>query len=787
MIAGREDNVSKILQWLQSGPSILGLQADSQHEAIAYFISSLSRFKTEERDQILARAIIVEDIATWRQLALWESPLILIPTFSDLKMISAAVEKGHHILVPLDKTEPPIGNTLSISRLHRMEAEKALLAMGLLEERAKHLAALARRSFEAMRRELAENAISLTPEWSKKPEIARSLLPALLAGQWDDKKAADQEVISSLAGLEYPEFREILINWSRKPDPPVRLVEHTWMVSAREDAWMLLARHLTDEVLERFASTAIDVLKEMDPKFELPVDERWLANIHGKVPKYSIYLRGGIAETLALMATLSNQCEFTTRSGQDWSNHIVGAIFDGVTDWKLWASLSPVLPLLAEASPEIFLGALERNLATPSSSLIQIFTDSENILTQSSPHTGLLWAFETLAWSPEYLSQSALSLASLARLDPGGKLSNHPLGSLREVFLIWHPCTTADLEQRLVVLDTVRRREPCVGWDLMVKLLPGSHNMAFPTAKPRHRNWLPEEETHVPFVEISRAITEIVLRLLEDVGLDGPRWRDLIRLLDDLPKPEFDVVTDRLLRISRSFKEPNRSLIWEALRHLLSKHLQLPDAKWTLPTAAIEQLRQCYERFEPENPIQKRNWLFSNRCSFPEAGASRGRERDNIIDQARIKAVEELFDEGGLQMLIDLVCQAEDAYLVGVALGKSRISDGQEGSFLKQVLGSTEPARSIAAFGFLFGCTSIKGQEWLRSLRSSKFWEEWTSKQRADYYISLPFDEITWDALDTEGDEIKRRYWLEVGINGRGDLEPKDCERIVSKLTDMGG
>ena len=369
VIAGREDNISKILQWLQSGPSILGLQAESQHEAIAYFISSLSRLKIEERDKILAQAIIVEDTATWRQLALWESPLILIPTFPDLKMINVAVENGHHILVPLDKTEPPIGNTLSILRLHRMEAEKALLAMGLPDKRAKDLAALARRSFEAMRRELAENAISLTPEWSKQPEIARSLLPALLAGQWDDKKTADQEVISSLARREYPEFREILISWSRKPDPPVRLVEHTWMVSAREDAWMLLARHLTDEVAERFASTAINVLKDMDPKFELPVDERWLANIHGKVPKNSFYLMGGIAETLALMATLSDQRELTTRSGQDWSNYIVGAILDGVTDWKLWASLSPVLQLLAEASPEIFLGALERNLATPSPSL----------------------------------------------------------------------------------------------------------------------------------------------------------------------------------------------------------------------------------------------------------------------------------------------------------------------------------------------------------------------------------------------------------------------------------
>jgi len=788
VIAGREDGIPKIQQWLHSEPSILGLQAQSQDEAIAYFISSLFRLPVVEMEHVLAQAIVVQDATAWQELALRDSPLILIPTFPDRRMVTMAIERGHHILIPLDLSEPPIGNTHTISRLHRREAEKALAAMGIPENRIRDLAGLARQNLEAMRRELADrNAIILIPEWAKQPEIARSLLPALLAGRWNDECVADQEAIACFAGCDYSKLREILINWSQKPDPPVHLVEHTWTVTAREDTWLLLARHLANEVLGRFASAAHNVLGELDPKFELPVDERWLANIHGQELKYSVYLRGGIAETLALMATFSDQCTLATRSGQDWANQIIGAIFGRATDWKLWASLSPVLPLLAEASPEIFLKSVERNLGTPSPSLIQIFSDSENILIQSSPHTGLLWALEVLAWSPEYLGQSALLLASLARLNPGGKLSNRPLASLREIFLLWHPGTAANPEQRLRVLDLIRHREPNVAWDLMVNLIPGSHNTAFPTHKPEYRDWLHEADNPVPFVEISKAVNEIVARLLEDAGTDGVRWRALIELLDDIPKPEFDMVIDRLLAINPEvLGQPNSLQIWEALRQLLSRHLQFPNAKWVLPLVAIDRLRQCYDRFEPEDPIQKKIWLFSYRCSFPEGDISRGRERDEMINQARVQAAEELFDRDGLPMLLELISKAEEAYLVGWAVGKSRILGDQDGVILNQILGSTEPAQKMAAFGFLYGRTAIKGQEWLRSLRSSELWGKWTLRQRVDYYLCLPVDKCTLDALSKEDNEIQRLYWLEVGINGRGSLETDDCKRVISKLIDSG-
>ena len=71
-------------------------------------------------------------------------------------------------------------------------------------------------------------------------------------------------------------------------------------------------------------------------------------------------------------------------------------------------------------------------------------------------HTGLLWALEALAWSPEYLGAAALSLARLAQIDPGGRWANRPDHSLNQIFLPWQPQTAATREDRLAVVDMLR-------------------------------------------------------------------------------------------------------------------------------------------------------------------------------------------------------------------------------------------------------------------------------------------------------------------------------------------
>lgn len=60
------------------------------------------------------------------------------------------------------------------------------------------------------------------------------------------------------------------------------------------------------------------MLSELNPAFELPPEERIMAAIYGKVLTRSNWLREGILEILALMATLSPDISFhANRSGED--------------------------------------------------------------------------------------------------------------------------------------------------------------------------------------------------------------------------------------------------------------------------------------------------------------------------------------------------------------------------------------------------------------------------------------------------------------------------------------
>jgi len=786
LIAGREEKVSEIHKWLGSEPSIIGLRADTRDEGVAYFIASLSRMPDDEGECALSRAIVVEDAAAWDQLALCDSSLILIPTFPDRRMVAQAVRKGHHILIPLDRSESEIGKPLSLPRLRRAEIEKALIAMGLPEVRARDLAALARGSLGALRRKIARDSSILVPEWSK-PEIARFLIPVLLAGIWDKENINDREALAHLAGQEYSKLQESLIQWSYKPDPPVRLVDRTWMMAAREDSWLLLARYITDDDLERFEAAILEVLGELDPQVELSVSERLSASIRGISLRHSGYLRVGLAESLALMATFSDQYSLSTMKGQAWADRIVRRLIDRITDWHLWASMSPILPLLAEAAPEIFLEIVGYDLSKPSPNLVNLFRDAKYDFGQTSPHTYLLWALEVLAWSPEYLHQSSLLLAKLAHLDLGGNLTNRPINSLREIFLIWHPCTAVNLEDRMRILDAIRHKEPQVAWDLFVKLLPSTHDVAHSTAKPEYRNWVPDDEFSITDGELSKASSEIVRRLLEDVGTDGMRWGTLIELLDQLTKTEFDAIIDHLHAMDlKALSQPNRLQIWEALRVLLSRHLQFSSADWALPQPAIELLQECYNRFEPEDPILKKGWLFSRHCDFLVAGHTRGRERENVINEARVNVVEELFGLGGLPMVLELIHQSEDPYLAGWALGKSRVLEGQEEQLLSQGLSSFDTALCNAAFGMLTGRAAVKGQEWLECLRLRDFWKSWNQQQRAGYYLRLPFSSQTWNDLETEEAETQHLYWSKVGIYGYRELEPTEYEHATRKLSEYG-
>jgi hypothetical protein len=156
---------------------------------------------------------------------------------------------------------------------------------------------------------------------------------------------------------------------------------------------------------------------------------------------------------------------------------------------QLWSSLSDVLPTLAEASPDRFLDAVDAGL--DSGGLSAVFDpEAEGTPFGSPTHTGLLWSLEALAWSPHHLGSAALASARLTQLDPGGRWANRPDRSLNQVFLPWRPQTMATPDERLAVIDMLRRcAAPQVAWPFLAGLLPTPHSISETSYQPRWREW----------------------------------------------------------------------------------------------------------------------------------------------------------------------------------------------------------------------------------------------------------------------------------------------------------
>src|SRR5205823_12886259 len=100
----------------------------------------------------------------------------------------------------------------------------------------------------------------------------------------------------------------------------------------------------------RFKDAATQILKLIDPRLDLPKEKRFYAEMARDLPPTTSGLfREGIAETLTLLAGQKDSLRTSAGLPDYVATSVVSEALDTL-DWKRWASLSPVLPALAEAA-----------------------------------------------------------------------------------------------------------------------------------------------------------------------------------------------------------------------------------------------------------------------------------------------------------------------------------------------------------------------------------------------------------------------------------------------------
>ena len=777
VLSGRAREVAEMHRRLSdaSGQTV-AVRAESREEAIAWLYCAIQDLPPEKAESILARCLVVESPEALRQLTSARPPLVLAPLFDAEELASAAARAGHAVVIPLDQAGPVHeDDVIRIRPVSRQTVADALKESRYEHDRAYRVAGLAVRSLTAFRRSIARSPAFRKPAWSQ-PGVARGLVPALLAGSWNDANPKDRDILSRLGRRPYDEVVEALIQWRVGSDPVVRRKQDAWYLVSPEDAWQLLGGYFLRHDLERFEDAVLTVLGKVDPAFDLPPEQRWMAGALGHAPEHSELLRSGLTRNLAIMGVHGTEVPSPTFSARDVSAGIVRKLLEKANaDWRLWGSLSGCLPLVAEAAPEQFLEGLEEGVQEPEHVLGKLFESAGDPVLGSHLHTGLLQALEVLAWSPDHLGRVVGLLARLDQADPGSELRpggsersrsvHRPLSVLKAIFRSWLPETSAVLDERLEVLDGLRNSHGSAAWHVMISMLPEMHAVGIPTSRPSVRNWAVDAGRALPESERAQTIAEVVVWLLEDAGSSGRRWAAVLGRLHLLPSREHDLVVAHLTGLDpAALGGETKAAIWEALRRIVARHRALSRAKWAMPEGYVARLERIRERFAPDDPIALYGWLFTHRLPLVDTGDP-GRVPAKVrlrrVASERAKAVVEILERAGLQGLTETAKAVESPSALGFAAASAPSALLRPDDLLLRHLADPHRALREMASGYAEGRARGSGDAWLvRQLGRPDL--QLSADQRVELLLALPDCASTWRLATACGEDIAGEYWRRV-------------------------
>ncbi len=779
-LAGRGDH-RKALEDFVAGPAnVLSLQADWRDDAIAFTAAAIEAMSTDEAKPVQS-PLTVASAEVWDRVVAQPGRMLLLPLVENVD-IPNALAHGHHVLVPVGRDQLVRGRTIELSRPQRLAAGQALESAGIDSDRSYHLAALARRSMPSLIRRLARDPRLAQPPWSHSP-TADVLAPLALVGAWTTSED-DLAVVKEVTDAEWPLVERTLNRWRAAADRPFVRSGGEWHIASGDEALLLLRDSLTTGDLQRWAAAAKDVLLESDPTLSLEPQERPMASVKGIARRYSSTLRRGLADGIASLGSSDNAALSDGMTGPEHAHLVVRDLLrkaNAEASARTWQSLADVLPLLAEAAPDVFLDAMNEDLERDEPLLAEMFQDrdQDSAMFSSSPHTGLLWALEGLCWSPNHLFQASYVLARLQEVDPGGRLANRPLESLRNVFVGWIRHTGAPLETKMRAVEQICRRVPTTGWQLLVAIWPSSHGTSSPPSSPRHRDWKPESRG-VAIGDWVEYVEHLVTLAIELAGDDGERWAELATRLGPLPPRSRTQVLDAIesYAMHQPLDAEQRLGLWDAIQKEVARHRRFPEADWSMVDAPLARLQTIADRIQPEQS-SRFGYLFDWRPDLPEVDDADYQAYEEKLLELRTRAVQETLNEASIDGLRDLAERSKAPGQLGWVLGMVAPEDLT--SQLLAWLDSENPKLREVAASWAQRKLGAPGMTWLRE--ALDFPEMRSQERRIILALQAPATSEVWDTLAEMDADLHDAYWREAQPR---IVEPEDVERSARELLARG-
>lgn len=761
--AGRQIEMQSLFDFLSDKPFIKAVQASTKDEAIAFIIAVAMQFETDHKELFFSKTLIIDSEKNYRGVRINSGPLNLIPRFDNPIPLFAAVERGHHVLIPLGADDTFNLDTIKLPVIDKEGQIEALIKMGIDRSQAENFTKEAGRNTTILKKFLGFPQYKA--EWLDDPNI-RELIPAMLLGRWNEGNKGDKKIIETLSGETYEDYVLKLDKWKIVENSPIIQIGDSWRLTSPLDIWTNLSSLLLEKDFKLLDDCFVEAFQNGNPLVPSYPDHPDPKMSINKERVFSNWSREGLLQSLILIGTYGETLKMKIGiSAQIWVDNIIEKL---LTDAKsdLWKSLNSEMPLIAEASPESFMSSVLSSLAQNEKPVMEMFVEEEGLISPSSNHTGLLWALEGLAWMPEYLPEASLILAKLATLDPGGKLSNRPINSLTEIFKPWHFQTLASLGERKKALENIIKSEKDVGWTLFRRLLPKFSEVGHPTHKMRWRMF----NTNTNFTRYNSEVYEIHSfigdQLIANFDFSENKFAELIDDSDSSQlNPDFRNKIMDFLSSEYNKIQQDTYVAWEELRKTLYFRKSHPNEEWT--PEKLKPYEILYDKLTPSDTILKNKWLFDDQWPEVPEGFNdkttdtRFVKRQEQLDIARLKAIKEIEGEYGLQKIVELSKEVKQSWTLGESMARI-VNDSNDLKKIALNLLEDSQLNKFFVFSFFYEKVKTLGLHWAVELYQTFRKKNLDNKALALIFLPLNQGKDLWQFIETTDQETIDEYWSTV-------------------------
>lgn len=783
-LIGREQQFEELKKWFDLSEGYKVITAESGLESALFIIATILNLEDEKRESLISRSVIVESINAWQEIITRATnQTILIPIFNFTDELRCP--KNICAILPISKFSSLARiikniSSMNLPKFRKTEFDDSLKLMGFDINDYSKIEIETKRSFLPFYRKITTVPMRKQPKWTVSENI-RDLIPAMFVGGWNSNYAGDKKIIEILSGRNYDDYISSLSAWMSIEDSPIFSIIDNFRVVSVHDLWNFLFLNINKSDIEKLNQCILDVFKMSDPKFELPEEHWYMAQVLGKRPEYSQFLVQGLVITMIMLSERDGEDNnFGSVSTKMLTYHIIKQILVDINTWQHWHTIVSVFPLLAEASPAAVIERIEEKIPQSDIEFWNLFQESKDVLMGTSYYTYLLWTLEQLVWEEEYSVRAIILLAKISEKKFNYKLVNSPQNSLYQIFCIWNPQSCLSTLDRMDLLKELVNAYPSTGWKLLKSLLPSVHAVCGQICKPKWRESFNPYSNGVTEEDRNYSVERLIAICSESIRDDVEQWEVII---DNFPlfREEFGVFSKKFIEKNSSMPESDIITVCKKLRKKIYEFRKFKDAAWSIQEEDVVKLETLLNLITPKTIIQYKYLFDNDRILLNPIPYVQGEKDDYEAESLKIyemreMATIEMLEKYGVEEFLSFCYGVDDTRDLGKIISEKIFDNKYNFSLLQKIQENNNNLYS----NILWNIFSKNGLETLiNEINKADF----LSKYEIGIILChTPMNRETWEEIEKFEDDIVTYYWHNVNMFRLLDTNDFETEYYIKKL-----